>query len=133
MVTWDQAVAGLTHGVPGLERSDFELVASEDDPEWLRARVASELLFELVRTPDYVTWQGEQWQFCCGRPCVYLGAWKEAEFDTQEPPGDGLALLRRSDLDGLDPGLWGSLNRIGGPYVYRCTSCGRLRGHWDMD
>jgi uncharacterized protein CbrC (UPF0167 family) len=133
MVAWEEAAEGLTHGVPGLERSDFELVPSEEDPEWIRARVPTELLFELLRTPGYVTWQGEEWQFCCGRPGIYLGEWKEDEFHKRAPDGDGLALFRQVDLEGLDGELWGSLGGIGGPYVFRCPVCRRLSGHWDMD
>ncbi len=64
MVTGDHAVEGLTHGIPGLISKDYELVPSEDDPEWIRAKVSSELLLELVRTPNYTTWQGECWHFC---------------------------------------------------------------------
>src|SRR5262249_8151624 len=93
MVTWEQAMEGLTHGVPGLRRDDFELVPSEDDPEWMRARVPGKHLLELVRTPTYITWQGEQWQFCCGRPMIYLGELKETDFERRAPDGDGRALL----------------------------------------
>jgi uncharacterized protein CbrC (UPF0167 family) len=133
MVPWEQAAEGLTHGVPGLDRRDHELVPSEEDPDWMRAKVPSGLLFELLRTPGYITWQGEQWQFCCGRPGIYLGEWKEDDFDRRAPDGDGQALFRQVDLDDSVTDLWGQLSRIGGPYVFRCPVCRRLSGHSDMD
>ena len=133
MVTWDQAVEGLTHGIPGLKSADFEVVPAEDDPEWMRAVVPSHLLLELVRTPSYVTWQGEQWQFCCGKPMVYVGEWQEAEFNRHAPDGDGRALLKNASINGVDESSWGDLQNIGGPYMFRCKECASLRGHYDMD
>lgn len=32
MVSWEQALEGVTHGVPGLSRSEFEMVPKEDGP-----------------------------------------------------------------------------------------------------
>jgi uncharacterized protein CbrC (UPF0167 family) len=133
MVTWEHAVEGLTHGAPGLHRGDVELVPSEEDPDWLRARVPPKLLLELVRTPSYITWQGEQWQFCCGGPAVYLGEWKEAEFGRRARDGNGRALFERAAVDGLDARAWGRFGAIGGPYMFGCPACGRLLGHFDMD
>ncbi len=133
LVTWEGAAEGLTHGVPGLQSGDFELIPSADDPEWLRARVPAAMLFELLRTPGYVTWQGEQWQFCCGRPSVYLGEWKEEEYERLAPDGDGRKLFLQTDIAGLDQDVWGNLRCIGGPYVCRCPACQRLLGHYDMD
>jgi uncharacterized protein CbrC (UPF0167 family) len=132
LVTWEGAAEGLTHGVPGLESSDFELIPSDDDPEWLRARVPSVMLVELLRTPGCVTWQGEQWQFCCGRPSVYLGEWKEEEFERRAPDGDGRTLFLQTAIEGLGD-AWGKLRCLGGPYVYRRPACQRLLGHYDMD
>jgi uncharacterized protein CbrC (UPF0167 family) len=138
MVTWEQAQEGMTHGVPGLERDDFELVPVEDEPEWLRAVVPSDLLWELLRTPGYTTWQGEQWQFCCKQPMIYVGEWKEDDFDRRAPGGNGEAFFRETVLsdNGLEapyPELWGELARIGGPYMFRCSTCGKHSGHWDID
>ncbi len=133
MVTWDQAVEGLTHGVPGLISKDFELVPSEDSPDWMRAKVSPDLLLELVRTPNYTTWQGERWHFCCGKPMVYVGEWKEEEFKRHAPASDGKAFFKRAVIDGVDESFWGVLQNIGGPYMFRCPLCGTLRGHYDMD
>jgi hypothetical protein len=63
MISWEQAFEGVTLGLPGLRRSDFELVPREEG--WTAARLPRETLFELLRTPTYSTWQGERWLFCC--------------------------------------------------------------------
>jgi uncharacterized protein CbrC (UPF0167 family) len=130
-VWWELAVQGLTHGVPGQERDDFELVPVEDEPEWLRARIPCECLFELLRTPCYSTWQGECWDFCCREPMVYVGVWKEPDFARHAPDGDGKQLCRQIVPQGDE--LWGGLGQIGGPYVFRCAHCGKRAAHWDMD
>jgi hypothetical protein len=57
MISWEQAFEGVTHGVPGLNNPDFEMVPKEDD--WVAARLLPEYMFELLRTPCYSTWQGE--------------------------------------------------------------------------
>lgn len=133
MVTWEQAIEGLTHGVPGLASEDFELVPSDDDPEWMRAKVSPSLLLELVRTPPYTTWQGERWHFCCGKPMIYVGEWKETEFKRHAPDGDGKAFFKMAVIDDVDESFWGILKNVGGPYMFRCPECGRLGGHYDMD
>ncbi len=47
MVSWEQAFDGVTHGVPGLNRGDFEMVHNVDG--WVVARLAQETMFELLR------------------------------------------------------------------------------------
>jgi len=50
MLSWEQAFEGVTHGVPGLDRTDFELVPKDED-DWVGARLPQEMMFELLRTP----------------------------------------------------------------------------------
>jgi uncharacterized protein CbrC (UPF0167 family) len=133
MVTLEHALEGLTHGVPGLSRDDFELIPTEGEPEWMRARVDPSLLLELVRTPSYHTWQGERWQFCCGRPAVFVGEWKEKDFSRRTVDGKGKALFEKAKVVGLDSSAWGHFNCMGGPYMFRCCVCAGLLGHYDMD
>ena len=94
MISWEQAFEGITHGLPGLIRDDFEMVATDDD--WVSARLPQGMMFELLRTPNYDTIQGECWQFCCQQPMVFVGEWNHAEFSRGSPDGDGGATLRRS-------------------------------------
>lgn len=130
MISWEQAVDGVTHGRPGLSRADFEMVPAEDD--WAGARLPREMMLELLRTPTYVSLQGEQWQFCCGRPMVFLGAWSREEFARRAPDGDGRRLFD-SIVQDVVPGLWeDALHDETGVYVFRCPKCERLTAHWDI-
>jgi uncharacterized protein CbrC (UPF0167 family) len=130
MVSWEQAFEGVTHGVPGLDQADIELVPQGDG--WVGVRLPEEHLFELLRTPSYVTWQGECWLFCCKEPMIYLGSWGQDEFKNHAPDGNGKALFDEIVEDG-NLALWeGKLHDAASIYVFRCHKCNRLRAQWDM-
>jgi uncharacterized protein CbrC (UPF0167 family) len=130
MISWEQAYDGLTHGVPGMSRFDFDLVAGDDG--WVRARLPREMMFELLRTPSYLSIQGELWQFCCQRPMVFTGIWSRERFTSEAKNRDGESLLNEIVQD-VVPGLWeDQLHDITGIYVFRCAKCGRKNGHWDI-
>jgi hypothetical protein len=132
MVNWQCAREGLTHGVPGLRHPDFELVplpveeGFEDEGQWMRARVDSLHLLELVRTPSYKTWQGERWLFCCQRPMRFLGRWTKKDFTAQAQAG--LEVTPRSAL-GKEARF--ALDEGHSAPMFRCTVCSRLLGHAD--
>jgi uncharacterized protein CbrC (UPF0167 family) len=137
MVSWEQAVQGVTHGVPGLQSSDFELVLLDADEEWYGARVPREHLFELLRTPNFHTWQDERWLFCCRRPMTYAGEWASV-MNSARRPADPRAFFESV----LDPGeeyrewLWERISTPPGGaclYVFECKVCGRFRSAWDTD
>ncbi len=130
MVRWEDAQRGLTHGVPGLKTTDFETVAKEDD--WVAAKIPKAHLLELVRTPTYVSIQGERWQFCCRQPMTFIGGWDRNDFDRNAPDGKGEVLFREIVQDVVE-GLWeDELHDEAGIYVFRCKQCGRLTAHWDI-
>lgn len=130
MVRWEDAQRGSTHGRPGLETTDFETVPKEDD--WVAARVPREDLLELVRTPTYLSIQGDQWQFCCRRPMTFIGQWNRDDFDRNAPDGNGEAFFQEIVQDVVD-GLWeDQLHDETGIYVFRCKKCERLTAHWDI-
>jgi uncharacterized protein CbrC (UPF0167 family) len=130
MVSWEQAFEGVTHGIPGLDHPDFEMVPKEDD--WVGARLPQEVMFELLRTPTYSSIQGERWQFCCRRPMVFIGEWSREEFGRRAPDGDGRRYFEEVVQD-IVPGLWeDQLHDITGVYVFRCPSCDRVTAHWDI-
>ena len=130
MVSWEHAVEGLTHGVPGLNRPDFEMVATGSD--WVRARLDKDVLFELIRTPTYWTIQGDHWLFCCKRPMVFVGAWSREQFSARAPDGNGKAFLASVIGEDVD-GLWeDELHDDTGIYVFSCQVCRQLKGHWDI-
>jgi uncharacterized protein CbrC (UPF0167 family) len=130
MVSWEQAVEGVTHGVPGLDRDDFEMVPKEDD--WVGARLPREMMYELLRTPTYISIQGDQWQFCCKSPMIFVGVWSRDEFSRRAPDGDGRRYFEQIVQD-VVPGLWeDELHDETGVYVFRCQHCGRVTAHWDL-
>jgi hypothetical protein len=135
MVGWEDAFAGITHGVPGLQSKDFELVLISAEESWYGARVGCEHLFELLRTPTYSTWQGDRWLFCCRQPMIYLGGWTGL-MNSPHRPADPRAFFesmvefpeewRESQWRGVDSGNTSA-------YVFKCKKCGRFRGHCDSD
>lgn len=61
MVRYEDAVRGLTHGVPGLSVSGYETILNEDG--WSQVSVRSKVLLELVRTPGYYYLAGRAMAF----------------------------------------------------------------------
>jgi uncharacterized protein CbrC (UPF0167 family) len=130
MISWEQAFEGQTHGLPGMNRDDFETVKTDSD--WTAARLPQEMMFELLRTPNYLSIQGEQWQFCCKRPMVYLGQWHAEDFDENAEDGDGRTLFEKVVPDASDE-LWDDgMGDETGIYVFKCPTCGKLKAHWDL-
>jgi uncharacterized protein CbrC (UPF0167 family) len=130
MVSWEQAFEGVTHGVPGLNRPDFEMVPKGDD--WVGARLPQEIMLELLRTPTYNSIQGERWQFCCRRPMVFIGELSREEFVRRAPDGNGQRYFEQIVQDTVSS-LWeDELHDITGVYAFQCPSCGRLTAHWDI-
>ena len=108
----------------------IELVPTGD--HWVGVRLPQDVMFELLRTPTYSSWQGERWLFCCQRPMVYLGDWRSREeFSRRSPDGDGRRFFEDIVQDS-DPDLWeNELGEDTGVYVFRCSLCERLAAHWD--
>jgi uncharacterized protein CbrC (UPF0167 family) len=130
VISWEQAPEGLTHGIPGQLTTNFELVESEGG--WYRARVDKVHLYELLRTPNYSTIQGERWKFCCEAPMVFVGRWDQARFEKEATAISGKQLFEETVQNIVD-GLWeDELHDITGVYVFRCGHCNRMAAHWDI-
>src|SRR5262249_30484805 len=106
--------------------------------DWYGVRVPQEHLFELLRTPSFITWQDETWLFCCQRPMTYLGEWASvlkspvrgaeprAVFDSVFDPDD--------DSKGwVWDRLWGRRFDALCVYGFPCKTCNRFKSTWDMD
>jgi uncharacterized protein CbrC (UPF0167 family) len=136
MVTWEQALEGRTRGVPGLQTDQFETVPINAEEDWYAARVPEAHLWELLRTPTFNTWQGEQWLFCCKQPMTYVGNWNDLA-----KPGQSRDELRELfDSLSLDDEIkdlaWEGIECGSSSvciYVFRCRACGRRQASWDMD
>ena len=98
-------------------------------------------LADLRRTPQIVTWQQELWLVHCNDFMAYLGTWEPPDFYANAPDGDGRALFHQMTDDDYSH-LWDESLPDGAErldswyatyYVFRCLSCGKLRGNWDCD
>ena len=131
MVTRTEAQAGRTHGVPNLETKMFPVVPNGSG--WSAAVIPSEYLWELIATPSYSTWQGENWLFCCSRPMVYVGPWMREDFERVASDGDAY----REAVDMVhseEVRYWeGRFPDVLSFYVFRCAECGKRRAHCDND
>jgi uncharacterized protein CbrC (UPF0167 family) len=138
MVSWEQASQGITHGMPGLETAEFERVPIDPDEDWYGVRVPHEHLFELLRTPSFITWQDETWLFCCKRPMTYLGEWASVmslQFRGAEPRAvfDRVFDPANSSKEWVWERLSGRRLDTICVYVFQCKTCDRLGSTWDMD
>lgn len=138
LASWRSLLSGVMEGEPlegepGWERAGIERTPSPENPKVLRARVPMEHQQELLRTPVYDTWADEWWDFCCGRPMVYVGKWKAADFIVSAPAtGSGRDFFNQTIHNPTDE-IWENTYSAdyGGPYMFRCAACQRLWGHWD--
>jgi uncharacterized protein CbrC (UPF0167 family) len=137
MVRWEDAVRGRTHGVPGLRSISLGFSLTEPDADgWVSVTIPSSVLHELVRTPTYVTWQGEQWLFCCDAAMVYCGECVQADLVRYAPDNPEAAFL--DVFEHAERWMWNHVPHNSeqtsgwGFYVFECQICGRLRGHFDM-
>jgi uncharacterized protein CbrC (UPF0167 family) len=130
MVRWSDAQDGWTHGLPARIPPGWELSAPNEDG-WVRVRVPREHLLALVRTPGYVTAQGERWLFCCAAPMAFVGTWRRERFAREAGDGDGRALFA-AIVEEAEADLWEHADHGDvGIYVFACRGCGRRRAHWD--
>ena len=111
--------------------------AGDAGERWYSVRIAREHLEELLRTPNYSTWQGEQWQFCCHRPAVFVGAWvlddwtRAAAERGVEVPALLQEVLDLRPREAADLAEWLGGDSTVSTYVFRCSTCGKLRAHQD--
>lgn len=129
LIGYLEAVRGITNGVPGLTRTDFELVPK--DSGWIGARVPREFMMELLRTPTYRTMQGDKWLFCCARPMSFAGQWSKKDYSDNAPDGSGQALFERITRGSLPGRLKDVLDAGVSIYVFRCRTCKEYSAHWD--
>jgi hypothetical protein len=131
--------AGMTHGIPTNDPSNFDEYGTtphsidprHPDHRWYHVHVNPVFLRELLRTPKYLTWQGEIWLFCCKRPMAFLGSVPGGLIDPLYPH---IEIGIRQFIE--DPRREILAQKDYGPhtyYAFSCITCGRLRYHDDCD
>ena len=136
MVSWDFAVRGHTHGIPGLQTTEFETIVIDIDEDWVGVRMPEEQLFELLRTPAFHSWQGEIWLFCCKSPMTYLGDWHSVSAPLEEEKSRNLFANLAAEIEEFGDWGWESVSDPNGPiclYVFQCKQCGKYRANYDTD
>ncbi len=143
MVTPVLAALGRTHGLPFPPELPEHLstlagwpLSDPNEDGWRSVLIPVDVLRDLVRSPGYVTWQGERWLFHCHRPMRYIGLWGKRDFTTLAADGDGRSFAVSAAQ--LPEEAWEYLSDQGGNsailvYMFRCRACGDHRGHWDTD
>lgn len=100
-----------------------------------------EVLTELGRTPQIVTYQQEIWLTHCNDFMVYKGTWQPGDFYENSANGDGKALFMEMTDEDMNH-IWEESLPEGETlledwyptyYVFECRHCGKLRGNWDCD
>jgi uncharacterized protein CbrC (UPF0167 family) len=130
LIAHQEALQGVTQGVPDLDCPDIEMVPRDDD--WIGVRLPTSMMLELLRTPGYSSIQGETWFFCCKAPMIYVGEWSRQKFSEMAPDGNGRAFFD-SVVQDASGGLWDdTLGDTTGIYVFRCAACQKYKAHWDM-
>lgn len=134
-VTREEAVAGVTRSwLNPREGDQFEIVTLDQGEDWYGARIPSEHLWELLRTPSFYTWQDDEWLFCCRRPMVYMGGWRSVKDSV--PRKERTAFFKSLFEPGDQAISWGPETFEGGSpflYAFRCRECGRRRAYYDAD
>jgi uncharacterized protein CbrC (UPF0167 family) len=126
MVTPQLAMLGRTHGVAGLDAASLMgndlALRRMADSDWVQVLVQRELLWELVRTPPYTTWQGECWLFHCGAPMVFVGELTVSGLIELELEERAIAMLE--EVEAMSP-------EADGMMTFACRRCSLHRFHVD--
>ncbi len=103
--------------------------------------LSADILTELRRTPQIITWQQELWLTHCDDFMIYKGTWQPTDFYRNSPTGNGRDLfIQMTDKDLAH--LWEASSDQGQTlleswyatyYVFECRHCGKWRGYWDCD
>ncbi len=111
----------------GVEFADAEALLASGVPQAVVEEVT-------LRTPGYVSWQGDQWLSHCNDACAFLGDASLADVENASAGtiGDWCRTNRqelqgwKAATDGYAPG--------GQPafYKFQCRHCGTIRLGWDF-
>ena len=87
------------------------------------------------RTPGYTSWQGEEWQACCGDACEFHGDFRRGGLTILDPTAVEQFLASTH----WSPEQWQEFAAAyepgGSPALYHfvCRECRRSKLSWDCD
>lgn len=116
MIAWEQMLEGMTLGCPKVPDGAYEVVP--DSNGWYRVTLTKDDMLQLLKTPNYESWQGVHWLFCCKKPMTFLGEKTAEELEASKEPYAEQMLLTQNGTS---------------CYVFRCSTCGNHRSYWDSD
>lgn len=140
-ISWEHAIEGRTHGVPGLETDRYETIVVDPEDDWVAVKMPPEQLFELLRTPSFPTWQGDTWLFCCQAPMTYVGTWQsfaQRRLSQETAWPQFQKLMRQPQFSYVAEDQYESMidavyNEHVCLYVFECQACRQFRATMDMD
>lgn len=130
LISWEQMESGWTHGIPGGRFPGFDTRTTSEG--WVQVQLPKEILSELTRTPNFVTWQGDRWLFQGSDPMVYIGEWKKRDFESHAPNGMRAEEFFKQVIRDYDPRLWPHVDNVC-IYVFRGSRTGAYAAFHDMD
>jgi uncharacterized protein CbrC (UPF0167 family) len=130
MISSEQVESGWSHGVPGRHFPGFETRVTENG--WVQAKLPIEVLSELVRTPDFITWQGAVWLFRGAEPMIYIGEWKKQDFEERCPAGTSPGEYFKEVVQDTVRDQWIHADSFC-IYVFRDRVTGAHAAYYDMD
>ena len=104
-------------------------------------KLSIDVINEMRRTPQIVTYQQELWLTHCDDFMVYKGTWEPLDFYKNSPTHDGRELFMAMTNEEWNH-LWDESLEAGQKllnswhatyYVFECRHCRKLRGNWDCD
>jgi hypothetical protein len=129
MISYEQYQLGQSHGSPYPDSlHGFDVIQNADG--WYCAKLDRQDMHELLRTPNYVTWQGERWLFHQRKPMIFLGEWTEEDFERNR----GSQGLRDYYLEVLGADFSDLYDHRDGvcKYIFTSVDGGVIRGHYDF-
>ena len=98
----------------------------------MKAKLPTETLSELTKTPDFITWQGATWLFKGAEPMIYIGEWKKRDFEARCPSTMSPEEYFKQVLRGADSRLWEHADSFC-IYVFRDRLTGEHSAYYDID
>ena len=133
MISEVELESGWSHGNPNPDFLKGYEIRKDPTTEdgWYQAKIDKNDAYELLRTPDYETWQGDCWQFYDGKPMIYIGEWSAEDFDSNK----GNKTLEEFYITVLGPDFRDAIDYADSvcKYIFQSQDGKVYKGHFDFD